>query len=560
MTTPRTMIIVGGGMAGASAAQTLRAEGFDGRIVLLGEEPELPYERPPLSKGYLTGKTARSSVYVHDAAFYAEHDIEVRTGARVTALDLASSEVVLETAERLGFDRLLLATGASPRRLQVPGGDLEGIHYLRDVADADALRESLAAGGRLVVVGAGWIGAEIAASAREQGLEVTVIEPAPVPLARVLGPEAGGFYARLHTDHGAELLLGTGVAGFEGSGRVERVVTSEGRSIAADAVVVGIGVQPRTELAERAGLTVDDGVVVDELLRTSHPHVFAAGDIARAFHPFYGEHIRVEHWATARDHGAAAARNMLDRGVPYDTLPYFFSDQYESGMEYRGRAVDWDRVVFRGDPGTGQFLTFWLQEGRVLAGMNVDVWDVGDDIERLIRSRTPVDPDRLSDTDVPLAEVSAQPVAPKPGTMAGRDRGFLAEGIGFVRKFVADRFTPADPTPIEDLAPGEGRVLDVAGEKVAVYKDPDGGLHGVSPVCTHARCLVEWNGADTAWDCACHGSRFDPRGKVLRGPARKDLEPRRLRRPAATKPQAPAGPDRTTDLSSSPLALEGDSP
>ncbi len=529
MTTPSNMIIIGAGLAGASAAKTLRTEGFEGRIVLLGEEPELPYERPPLSKGYLTGATSRSSIYVHDAAFYADSDIEVRTGARVTALDLPSSEVVLETGEKLRFDRLLLATGASPRRVQVPGGDLEGIHYLRDVADADALRASLAPGGRLVVVGAGWIGAEIAASAREQGLQVTVLDPMPVPLARILGPEVGGFYARLHAEQGVDLLMGTGLAGFEGSGRVERVITTDGRSIAADAVVVGIGVRPRTELAERAGLTVDDGVVVDELLRTSHPRVFAAGDIARAHHPFYGQHVRVEHWGTARDQGAAAARSMLDRGVPYDTLPYFFSDQYESGMEYRGRAVDWDRVVFRGDPGTGQFLAFWLRESRVLAGMNVNVWDVGDDIERLIRSRTPVDPDRLADAGVPLTEVSAQPVAPASGTTgAPRRSGFLAEGVGFVRKFVADRFTPADPTPIEELAPGEGRVLDVAGEKVAVYRDPDGGLHGVSPVCTHARCLVEWNSADTAWDCACHGSRFDPSGQVLRGPAKKNLEPRQL--------------------------------
>ncbi len=529
MTTPTSMIIVGAGMAGASAARALRTQGFEGRIVLLGEERELPYERPPLSKGYLTGATSRSQVYVQNAAFYADRDIEVRTGARVTALDLSSSEVALQTGERLRFDRLLLATGASPRRLQVPGGDLEGIHYLRDFADADALRQSLAARGRLVVVGAGWIGAEIAASSRELGLEVTLLDPAPVPLARVLGHEVGGFYARLHADHGVQLLLNTGLAGFEGAGRVERVLTSDGRSIAADTVVVGLGVRPRTELAELAGLTVDDGIIVDELLRTSHPRVLAAGDIARAHHPFYAEHIRVEHWATARDQGAAAAGSMLDRGVPYDALPYFFSDQYDAGMEYRGRAVDWDRVLFRGDPDTGQFLAFWLQQGRVLAGMNVNIWDAGDDIERLIRSRIAVDPDRLADASVPLAEVSARPVAANLGTTgASRRGGFLAEGLGFVRKFVADRFTPADPTPMEELAPGEGRVLDVAGEKVAVYKDPDGRLHGVSPVCTHARCLVEWNGADTAWDCACHGSRFDPAGQVLRGPAKKNLEPRQL--------------------------------
>ncbi len=528
MTTPESVIIVGAGLAGTSAAQTLREEGFEGRIVLLGDEPELPYDRPPLSKRYLTGEASRSQVHLHEATFYTDHDIGLRTGTRVADLDLPSSQVALETGERLPFDRLLLATGASPRHLQVPGADLGGIHYLRTLADADELRHRLRPGSRLVVVGAGWIGAEIAASARRHGLDVTMLDPAPVPLARVLGPEVGEFYRRLHAGHGVRLLLGIGIAGFEGAGQVERVITSDGQSIAADLVVVGIGVQPRTELAERAGLAVDDGVVVDELLGTSHPQVFAAGDIARLNHPFYGEPVRVEHWATARDHGAAAARSMLGRGAPFDTLPYFFSDQYDAGMEYRGRAVDWDRIVFRGEPDSGQFLAFWLRGGRVLAGMNVNVWDVGDDVDRLIRSGDRVDPDRLADPAVPLAQVSAQPVADGvPGGSAGLGR-FLAGRMNYVRQFVVDRITLADATPVDELAPGEGRVLDVAGEKVAVYKDPAGGLHGVSPVCTHARCLVQWNAADTAWDCPCHGARFDPTGQVLRGPAKKNLEPRSI--------------------------------
>jgi 3-phenylpropionate/trans-cinnamate dioxygenase ferredoxin reductase subunit len=527
MTTPETMIIVGAGLAGASAARTLHDEGFQGRVLLLGEEPELPYDRPPLSKGFLTGETSRSQVYLHEAGFYADSGIEVRTGTRVADLDLSASQVVLQTGERLSFDRLLLATGASPRRLQVPGAELGGIHYLRDLADADALRDRLLPGIRLLVVGAGWIGAEVAASARESGLEVTVLDPAPVPLAGVLGPEVGDFYRRLHAAHGVQLLLGTGLAGFEGDGRVERVLTSDGRRIEADLVVVGIGVQPRTELAARAGLTVDDGVAVDELLRTSDPRVFAAGDIARVRHPFYGEAVRVEHWATARDQGAAAARSMLGRGTPFDALPYFFSDQYDAGMEYRGRALDWDRVVFRGEPDSGEFLAFWLRDGRVLAGMNVNVWDVGDDVDRLIRSRAQVDPDRLADPGVPLAEVVARP-ATENRPPSGGLRGFLAGRVNYVRQFVVDRFTPADPASVEELAPGEGRVLDVAGEKVAVYKDPDGGLHGVSPVCTHARCLVQWNATDTAWDCPCHGARFDPTGQVLRGPAKKNLQPRSI--------------------------------
>ena len=374
---------------------------------------------------------------------------------------------------------------------------------------------------------------EIAGSARQLGLDVTVLDPAPVPLAQVLGPQVGEFFRDLHTGRGVRLLLGTGLDRFEGAGRVQQVVTSDGRRLAADLVVVGIGVQPRTELAERAGLTVDDGVVVDELLSSSDQRVFAAGDVARARHPFYGEHVRVEHWGTARDHGTSVARSMLGRGTPHQALPFFFSDQYDVGLEYRGRASAGDPVVFRGDPVAGEFLAFWLRDGRVLAGMNVNTWDVGDDVDALIRSRGEVDPHRLADPDVPLTEVSRQAVAA--GGTADRSGlgGFVAGRVNFVRRFVADRFTPTDPTPAGQLARGEGRVLDVDGHKVAVYKDPAGELHGVSPVCTHARCLVQWNAADTAWDCPCHGSRFAPTGEVLRGPAKKNLAPRRL--PAAEK-------------------------
>jgi 3-phenylpropionate/trans-cinnamate dioxygenase ferredoxin reductase subunit len=402
MPSDRTFVIVGAGLAGAKAAETLRAEGFDGRIVLVGAEAERPYERPPLSKEYLRGEAGRDKVYVHDEGFYAANDVELRLGRSAVSLDTATAELALDDGRRLRYDRLLLATGAEPRRLPIPGGDLDGIHYLRSVGDSDALRERLDRGGSVVVVGAGWIGAEAAASARQRGLDVTVVEPAAVPLERVLGSEVGAVYRDIHADHGVRMLLGTGVEAFEGDTAVERVRTTDGRELACDFVIVGIGVTPRTELAARAGIAVGDGILVDEHLRTSAPNVFAAGDVAGAQHPFYGERIRVEHWANALHQGPVAARNMAGRAEPFDRLPYFFSDQYDVGMEYSGLARTWDRVVFRGDPATREFIAFWLLGDRVVAGMNVNVWDVVDPIQRLIRERVSVDDRSLADPGVPL--------------------------------------------------------------------------------------------------------------------------------------------------------------
>jgi 3-phenylpropionate/trans-cinnamate dioxygenase ferredoxin reductase component len=300
----------------------------------------------------------------------------------------------------------LLATGAEARRLSVPGGELDGVLYLRSVEDSDALRERFDRGGSVVVVGAGWIGAEVAASARQRGLDVTVIEAQSVPLERVLGPELGAVYRDMHADHGVRMLFGAGVEAFEGAAAVERVRTSDGRELACDFVVVGVGVQPRTQLAAGAGVAVDNGVLVDERLQTDAPGVFAAGDVANALHPFYGGRIRVEHWANALNQGPAAAGNMLGRAAPYDTIPYFFSDQYDVGMEYAGYARSWDRVVFRGDPATREFIAFWLVDDRVIAGMNVGVWDVTDQIQNLIRARVTVDDRRLADTDVPLEDLA----------------------------------------------------------------------------------------------------------------------------------------------------------
>ena len=403
-----THVIIGAALAGAKAAEALREEGFDGRVVLIGSEPELPYERPPLSKEYLRGEAPREKARVHDEGFYESHDIELRTGTTATAVDTAASEVELEGGERLGYDRLLLATGAEPRRLNVPGADLDGVHYLRDLNDADALAGLLAKGsGRVAVIGAGWIGSEVAASARTKGLDVALVEMADVPLQRVLGTEVGEIYADVHRQHGVELHLGVGTEAFEGDGRVERVKLEGGGSIECDFAVVGVGVVPRTELAERAGLEVGNGIQVSKRLETSVSGVFAAGDVANAFHPFYGGKLRVEHWANALNQPATAAQAMLGKdGVSYDRLPYFFSDQYEVGMEYVGYATDWDEVVIRGDSSAPEFVAFWLKDGAVQAGMNVNVWDVVEPIKALIASREKIDVERLRDTGVSLEELA----------------------------------------------------------------------------------------------------------------------------------------------------------
>jgi 3-phenylpropionate/trans-cinnamate dioxygenase ferredoxin reductase component len=405
MTNDRTFVIVGASLAGAKAAETLRTEGFDERVVLIGAEHERPYERPPLSKDYLRGEVDRETVYVHPHGYYAEHDIELRLGRTAMSLNTSARELALDDGERLRYDRLLLTTGAEPRRLSIPGGELDGVLYLRSVADCDALRERFDRGGAVVVIGAGWIGAEVAASARQRGLEVTVIDPLAVPLERVLGTEVGAVYRDIHRDHGVQMLMGTGVEAFEGGTAVERVRTTDGHALECDFVVVGVGVQPRTALAAQAGLAVDNGILVDEHLQTDAPGVFAAGDAANAYHPFYGERIRVEHWANALHQGPVAARAMLGGPDVYDRLPYFFSDQYDAGMEYAGFARSWDRVVFRGDPATREFIAFWLTGDRVVAGMNVNVWDVTDPIQRLIRERSLVDDRRLADPDVALEDV-----------------------------------------------------------------------------------------------------------------------------------------------------------
>jgi 3-phenylpropionate/trans-cinnamate dioxygenase ferredoxin reductase component len=400
-----THVIVGGGLAGAKAAEALRTEGFEDRIVLLAAEAEAPYERPPLSKDYLRGESPRGNARVHPEGFYADHDIELRTGITVTSVDPKAREVQLADGECIPYTRLLLATGARPRRLEVPGAELDGVLTLRDLADADALRARLPWVAHLVVIGAGWIGSEVAASARQIGSEVTVVERAEVPLEHVLGREIGGFYGDIHRDHGVELLAGAGLKAFAGESRVERVELDDGRAIACDLVVVGVGVTPRIELAEAAGLAVENGILVDEHLQTSVPGIFAAGDVANVAHPYYGGRLRVEHWANALHQPEVAARSMLGKPAIWDRLPYFFSDQYDVGMEYSGLATGQDEVVIRGDRDGRELIAFWLRDDCVVAGMNVNVWDVNETIQGLIRAGQTVDRARLADPDVPLADL-----------------------------------------------------------------------------------------------------------------------------------------------------------
>ena len=402
----KTLAIVGAGLAGAKAAESLREEGFDGRLILIGDEPERPYERPPLSKDHLRGETT-AVPYVHDEGFYTDNHIELLTSTRVTGIELGLRELLLEGDRRLGYDRLLIATGSVPRRLDVPGDKLGGIHYLRTLADSKRIGERFAPGRRLVIVGSGWIGAEIAASARQKGCEVTMIEMASLPLERVLGPEIGRVYLDLHRENGVEFIPETTVERFDGEGAVERVVTKDGAVIETDFVVVGIGVAPRTGLVETAGLQIDNGVLVDEHLETSSPGVFAAGDVANAWHPFYGHNLRVEHWANALNHGPIAAKAMLGRDVSYEEIPYFFSDQYDAAMEYSGHAAEWDEVVFRGDRAGREFIAFWVKDERVVAGMNMNVWDVSDPIRELIRLRQPVNRRALADPSIPLSQLIA---------------------------------------------------------------------------------------------------------------------------------------------------------
>ena len=404
-------VIIGASLAGAKAAEALRAAGFDGPITLIGEETDRPYERPPLSKGYLLGKTEREAIYVHSREWYADSGIDLRLGIAAASIDRAAHEVRLADGSAVEYARLLLTTGSSVRRLPVPGADLDGVLYLRRLGDSDRLRHAFQHAARVAIIGGGWIGLETAAAARAAGADVTVLEMAGLPLLRVLGREAAQVFADLHVEHGVDVRCGVQVAEITNrDGNVTGVRLSDGFLVEADAVIAGVGITPNTQLAAAAGLEIDNGVRVDAQLRSSDPDIYAAGDVANAFHPVLGRHIRVEHWANALNQPQTAARAMLGEAVAYDRIPYFFTDQYDLGMEYSGYVEPggYNRVIFRGDVQAREFITFWLSDdGRVLAGMNVNVWDVTDPIQALVRGGQAVDARALADPGTPLAALTS---------------------------------------------------------------------------------------------------------------------------------------------------------
>jgi 3-phenylpropionate/trans-cinnamate dioxygenase ferredoxin reductase component len=408
MNTKPSLVIVGGGMAGALAAQTLREEGFDGKITLLGQELHAPYERPPLSKDYLQGKADRDSIFVHPEPWYAEHAVDLSLGTTVTSLDPASRTITTAAGTQLSYDKLLIATGSKPRRLDVPGADLDGVYYLRNVEDSERLKIEFAQAERVVIVGAGWIGLETAAAARAAGLDVTLLVSGDMPLEHVLGPEVSPIFDELHRSNGVDLRYRTTAVALTGRhGAVTGVILSDGSRIDADMIIVGVGAVPRTELAADAGLKIDNGIIVDEHLRTSDPDIFAAGDIAHAYNARLGRHIRVEHWAHARRQGVIAAKAMLGQDALDARPSYFFTDQYDLSMEYTGDIgpAGYDRVVFRRHADSRQVIVFWLYEQRIQAGMNINIWDVADDIERLILSARTINAADLADPAIPLANL-----------------------------------------------------------------------------------------------------------------------------------------------------------
>lgn len=395
-------VVIGASLAGASAAFALRDTGFAGDVTLVGEEQHLPYERPPLSKGYLRGEEPIDKAFVRPASEYHRAGITLRLGVRAATIERPGRRVRLADGSELSFDRLLLATGVTPRKLAVPGADLDGVMTLRSVEDADAIRAAAERADRIVVVGGGWVGSEVAASLRQLGHRVTLVTSLANPLQRVLGPEVAAIYADLHRSNGVDLVVGT-VTGFEGTNHVTGVRLRRGQTLPAHLVVAGVGALPRVELARRAGLQLaDDGIAVDAHLRTSDPAIFAAGDVAAALHPRFGRRLRIEHWDNAREQGATAARNMLGAAEDYARTPYFYSDQFDLGMEYRGHAPSWDQVELRGDAQRREFLAFWLRNGRIVAAMNANRWDDAEILARLVERGATADEipgdDSLADT------------------------------------------------------------------------------------------------------------------------------------------------------------------
>lgn len=410
MSADATHVIVGGGQAGGRAAEAMRAAGFDGRIVCLAGEPERPYERPPLSKGVLTGDAPESAAYLREPAYYTDNGIEVRTGAPVEAIDRAARRVVLEDGTDLAYDRLLLATGARVKRLPLPGSDLAGVHYLRSLADSRALRARLVDGARVAIVGGGYIGLEVAAAAAKRGCAVTVLEGAATVMGRQLPAELGTWFAAQHRARGIDVVTGAQVAAFEARGDapgcVGAVRCADGTRKPADVVVVGVGVAPATELAEQAGLACDDGIVVDAQGRTSDPAVFAAGDVTRHPNPVLGRTIRLESWQNAQYQAEAAGRTMAGVPTDYRMVPWFWSDQFDLNLQMVGVPESWDRLVWRGEPDPeAGFAVFCLADGVAVGASAVNLGKAVAPARKLLESGARPDPAALADPGTSLKKV-----------------------------------------------------------------------------------------------------------------------------------------------------------
>ena len=401
-----TYVIVGAGIAGGTAAETLRKQGFDGEVHLVGAEPHRPYDRPPLSKEFLSGAKEESKLFFKTEDFYAEQSIELHLGTEAASLDPSSNTVTLSNGESLHYDKLLLATGSQVKRLPIPGSNLDGVHYLRNIEDSKAIAQSMKDAGKVVVVGAGFIGSEVAAVCKTAGLEVTVLEIQSQPMAHILGTEMGAIYANLHTSRGIDLRLGEGISEIRGQTRAQQVITDKGNAIDCDLVVIGVGIAPDTSLAEAAGLDVERGILIDEHCRTSDPNIFAAGDVANWFHPGLGHRLRVEHWDNALNQGAAAAKSMLGNPETYAPVLYFWSDQYDLNIQYLGHATEWDDIAVRGDPAEEKFSAFYLKDGSVHGALIVNNFRDIRPTRTLIGQKTPVDANSLSDTSTNLKQLA----------------------------------------------------------------------------------------------------------------------------------------------------------
>jgi NADPH-dependent 2,4-dienoyl-CoA reductase/sulfur reductase-like enzyme len=416
VTIPNPFVIVGASLAGVSAAEELRKQGFGGRIVMFGRESRHPYIRPPLSKEFLAGKEEADKVFVHPRNWYDENAIELELDSEVTSINRIERTVSVSgkrlhagsiEPESIKYSKLLITTGSTPRQLQVPGATIPGVRYLRSLADATKLRGELGRGGkRVAVIGSGWIAMEVAATARTLGNDVRVILNSETPLTKAIGRELGQFFADVQVEHGVIFDRSTTVEEIvpTNDGVVGGVRVGEQSVLPADIVVVAIGAAPEVEFAIAAGLEVDNGILVDASLRTSDPDIFAAGDVANALHPIIGQRMRSEHWANALNQGPAAARAMLGQDVSYDEIPYAYSDQFEIGMEFSGYLplIGDAKLVYRGDRDKREFIVFWVRDDRVVAGMNVNVWDVNEDVQGVIRRGNTVEVAALADPDVPL--------------------------------------------------------------------------------------------------------------------------------------------------------------